>query len=72
MINTGEILARNARKYPQREALVYGEKRYTYSELDQAANRLADSFIGLSLKKGFKACLCLWKTLWKRRWSVKK
>ena len=55
MINTGEILARNARKYPQREALVYGEKRYTYSELDQAANRLANSFMGLGLKKGFKA-----------------
>jgi len=57
MITTGEILARNARKYPGREALVFGNRRYTYAELDQAANRLASSLMARGLEKGGKVAI---------------
>ena len=43
MITTGEILARNARKYPGREALVFEDRRYTYEELNVTVNRLANA-----------------------------
>jgi acyl-CoA synthetase (AMP-forming)/AMP-acid ligase II len=54
MIHTGELLARNARKFPEREALVYEDKRYTYEELNGMVNKLANSLMELGLKKGDK------------------
>ena len=52
MITTGELMARNARKYPDREALVTEERRYTYGELNAAVNKLANRFLDLGLEKG--------------------
>ena len=54
MINTGELLARNARKFPEKEALVYEGKRYTHRELNDTANKLANRLIALGLEKGDK------------------
>ncbi len=36
----GDIVAGNARRYPHREALIFGEHRFTWAELDQRVNRL--------------------------------
>ena len=54
MITTGEILARNARKFPEREGLVFEDKRYTYAALNEAVNRLASSLTQMGLEKGEK------------------
>jgi acyl-CoA synthetase (AMP-forming)/AMP-acid ligase II len=54
MITTGEILARNARKFPEREGLVFEDKRYTYAALNEAVNRLAGSLMQMGLEKGEK------------------
>ncbi|MFW6113991.1 MAG: AMP-binding protein, partial [Actinomycetota bacterium] len=54
MINTGELMARNARKFPEREALVYEDKRYTYGELNTVVNKFANRLLDLGLKKGDK------------------
>ena len=50
----GEILARWARKTPEREALVFKDSRYTYKQLNERVNRLANSLGDLGVKKGDK------------------
>jgi acyl-CoA synthetase (AMP-forming)/AMP-acid ligase II len=57
MITTGEILARNARKFPGREALVFEDRRYSYQELNDKVNRLANALIEMGLGKGEKVGL---------------
>ena len=38
----GEILARNARREPERTALVFGDDSLTFAELDTRVNRLGE------------------------------
>lgn len=44
--------ARAARRWPERAALVDGERRRTYRELDENATRLARVLVGLGLEPG--------------------
>ena len=53
----GESLARNARKFPDREALIYGETRLTYKQFNARVNRLAHAFLDLGIKKGSKVAI---------------
>jgi acyl-CoA synthetase (AMP-forming)/AMP-acid ligase II len=48
----GEMLARNARKCPDQEAIIFREKRIRYRELDERVNRLANALLLKGLKKG--------------------
>lgn len=45
-------LQRSAFTYPEKAAVVYGEKRYTYRELYQRVNRLANGLKTAGIKKG--------------------
>lgn len=54
MIHTGMLLARNARKFPEKEALVFEGRRYIYRELNEAANRLANHLLARGVRKGDK------------------
>lgn len=47
-----EMLERNSRRSPEREALVYGERRLTYRQLDAAVNRAARALQRRGLVKG--------------------
>ena len=47
-----EILERNARRSPEREALVYGEQRFNYRQLDAQINRAARALQRQGLSKG--------------------
>jgi fatty-acyl-CoA synthase len=47
-----QMLERNARRSPEREALVYGERRLTYRQLDAEVNRAARALQRLGLVKG--------------------
>ncbi|MDI3269909.1 MAG: acyl-CoA synthetase [Bacillota bacterium] len=47
-----DALRRSVRRYPEKEALVYGGRRWTYGELDKAANRLAHFLLEKGLKPG--------------------
>lgn len=47
-----DITAGGAIRHPERTAVVSGETRYSYLELHQRSNRLANALIGLGLKKG--------------------
>jgi non-ribosomal peptide synthetase component E (peptide arylation enzyme) len=48
----GEFLRRNADRFPDRTAVVYGDRRYTYREFNTRVNRLANALLTLGLKKG--------------------
>lgn len=47
-----EILARNARRYPDKTGLVFKESRFTFSELNERVNRLTNALSALGVKKG--------------------
>ncbi len=53
----GELMARNARKFPDREAMVYGDTRLTYKQFNARINQLAHAFMDLGLKKGSKVAI---------------
>lgn len=51
-ITFGEMLADRAAKYPNNIAVIDGERRWTYSQLDHQANILAEAFLNSGWKKG--------------------
>lgn len=53
----GEMLTRWARKTPQKEAIVFKEKRLTYKQLNERANRLANGLLDMGIAKGDKVAL---------------
>lgn len=53
------FLRRSAYMFPEREAVVYGDRRYTYRELEERVNRLASRLRDSGLQKGDRiAFLC--------------
>ncbi|MEV7033390.1 acyl-CoA synthetase [Streptomyces sp. NPDC093272] len=46
------VLRRSARRTPARVALEYGDRRWTYQELDDAVSRAADVLLGQGLNRG--------------------
>jgi long-chain acyl-CoA synthetase len=66
-------LRRSARAQPQKEALVAGERRVTYAELDELADRIAGGLmaagvrrgdrVGVFLPNGVEACAAIYGTL---------
>ena len=53
----GEMLARNARKFPNKEAVVYGDLRLSYREFNARVNRLANAMLDLGIGKGSKVAV---------------
>lgn len=51
-IALGDSLRRTARRYPQREAVVDGDRRVTYRELNELANRFANALLAAGIRKG--------------------
>ena len=50
----GELLEENARKYPDRDALVYSDRdlKYSYRELNARVDRAAKGMLALGIGKG--------------------
>jgi len=55
----GEIVARNSRKFPDKEAVVYGNTRLTYRDFNARINRLAHALMDMGVKKGEKVAILL-------------
>ena len=51
MKTLGEVIERNARFYPQKEAFVYGDRRVTHGELAQRACRLSSSLYDRGIRR---------------------
>ncbi len=50
-MTVGEIFTRNARRYPNKEGLVYRDVRLTFKQLNDRINSLTNAFTALGLKK---------------------
>jgi fatty-acyl-CoA synthase len=48
----GDLLRRSAVRHPDKIAVVFGEQRATYAELDATANRVANALAGRGVSKG--------------------
>lgn len=48
----GRILERSARRLPEKLALTFGERKWSYAELDQAVGRVAARLLELGLRPG--------------------
>ena len=51
MRTIGELLERNAKFYPNKEALVFEDRRYTYRQLVERTKRVADGLHRLGLRR---------------------
>jgi len=58
-MDIGGMLARNARRHPEKEALVYGDRRYNYRQLNESVNCLANALVGLGVQKGEKVAFMM-------------
>ncbi len=58
-MNVGDTLRFGRRNFPNKEALVFGNNRLTYSQLNRRVNSLAHSLLKLGIKKGDKVAIML-------------
>jgi acyl-CoA synthetase (AMP-forming)/AMP-acid ligase II len=58
-MNVGSLLPRNARYRPQHTALVCGDQRLSFAELNARVNRLANALFELGIRKGDKVATIL-------------
>lgn len=58
-VNVGSLLKNSALRFPDRVALVAGERRLSYREYNRRANKLANRLVRLGVKKGEKVSLYL-------------
>ncbi|AOL34357.1 class I adenylate-forming enzyme family protein [Geobacillus thermoleovorans] len=56
-MNISELLARNARKFPEKTAVIEGESSLSYAEVNCMVNRLASSLARLGVGRGDKVAL---------------
>jgi acyl-CoA synthetase (AMP-forming)/AMP-acid ligase II len=55
----GELIARNARKFPEKEAIIFGDARLTWREFNARINRVAHAFQDLGISRGDKVALLM-------------
>lgn len=56
-LTAGNLLKQNAEKFPEKEAITFESKRFTYSQFNERVNRLANGIIDLGIKKGDKVAI---------------
>lgn len=61
-MNVGHILTLAANKFPERSALLFEDKRYTFREFNQRSNQFAQSLLRLGLQKGGKIAVLLYNS----------
>lgn len=58
-MNVGQMIARAARRFPERPAVIAGERRLTFREVDERSNRLANALASLGVAPGDRVALVL-------------
>lgn len=58
-MNIAQNVERGRRFFPNKTALIFEGKSFTYKELDEIANRLANALRGLGIKRGERVALLL-------------
>ncbi len=59
MTNLRLLLEAAAKKYGEKTAVVMGERRLSYAQLDEAANKVANALLGMGVKKGDRVAMLL-------------
>jgi len=54
-----QFLENSARRFPDKTALVYGSRRFTYREVDCISNRFANALIANGIQRGDRVVVCL-------------
>jgi long-chain acyl-CoA synthetase len=57
LTSAGDLLARNARNFPNDIGLIFGDKKITWSELDNRAKLFANSLFDLGLQRGDRVAI---------------
>ena len=52
MLNLSILLEDSARRYPNRDAVVLGEVRLTYAQVDAVANQVANLLVSKGIEPG--------------------
>ncbi len=58
-MNVAELMYRNARKYPDKEAIVFKDLRLNYLEIDRLSNQFANAIIKLGIGKGDRVAMMM-------------
>ena len=57
MLNLSVVLEDSARKHPDRDAVVFGDTRLTYAQVEGAANQVANLLVSRGIEPGDKVAL---------------
>ncbi|MEA1966948.1 MAG: long-chain fatty acid--CoA ligase [Thermodesulfobacteriota bacterium] len=57
MLNLSSVFEHSAREYPQKNAIICGEKKITYNDLSKFVNMIANGLVKLGIKRGDKVAL---------------
>ena len=57
LTSAGDLLARNARNFPNDTGLIFGERRLTWAQLNARANRFVSSLQKLGIGRGMRVAL---------------
>jgi long-chain acyl-CoA synthetase len=58
-MSVGDVLRRSANKFPKKDALVFGDERISYAELNRRANCVANNLLKMGLHKGDRVAVLL-------------
>jgi long-chain acyl-CoA synthetase len=58
MVNLATVLTDSAREYPDKTAVVFGDARFTYRQIDQIASQVANGLRAAGIQRGEKVALC--------------
>ncbi|MBW2368126.1 MAG: AMP-binding protein, partial [Deltaproteobacteria bacterium] len=59
----GDVLRLNAKRYPEKNALIMEDRHLSYRRLNQRVNQLAHGFLSLGIKKGDRVAILGHNTL---------
>ncbi|MEM3112712.1 MAG: long-chain-fatty-acid--CoA ligase [Candidatus Anstonellales archaeon] len=62
MMNVGQILTLVSNKFPERTAIIFEERRFTFQEFNERVNRLAQALIQKGFRKGDKVAVLLFNS----------
>jgi len=57
VLNLANILDFSAKEYSEKTALVFGDKHFTYTQLNAVANQVANGLVAMGINKGDKVAL---------------
>ncbi len=61
-MHLGGLVARNKRTVPDKEGIIYQDKRYTWAEVDDRVNTVANALIKAGVKQGDKVAMWMFNS----------